>query len=357
MPARPLTEEQKREAIALIEECLREGYAPPDIMTGKQAVKEASLRAVQRGITNSTGAFITRMHIARGQGIDPDWTLYRPAQYQHPKGTRAAPAAPFMGANLDAVQVPSDEIIRIVVIGDTHDDPRLGDYDRFRQLGKMAAKINPDIVVQIGDWSTFDSVSRHEDRSTIHGRALPSFEDDLGSLRMSLRAFNEGLGDWSGSKFETLGNHEDRVRQYENLNATLEGAMYNRVLEAFMQYGWKTRPFGEWLFIGGVGFTHVPLNTMGRPYNGKTLQPIANDAVFSIVFGHSHKGGMVRAGKIGPNRRVTVLNVGCALPDGHVEDYAKLSMTGWEYGLYLIEVAQGDIQSVKHYSMAEVMAA
>lgn len=357
MPARPLTEEQKQEVIALIEECLREGYAPPDVMTGKQAVKEAALRAQKRGITKTTGAFITRMHNARSFGLEPDWTLYRPAQYQHPKGSKAAPAAPFMGANLNAVQVPSDEIKRIVVVGDLHSDPRLADYDRFRQIGKKVAQLDPDYLVQIGDWSTFDSVSRHEDRSTIHGRALPSFEDDLGDLRMSLRAFGEGLGDWDGDKFETLGNHEDRVRQYENLNATLEGAMYNRVLEAFMQYGWKTRPYGEWLFIGGVGFTHVPLNTMGRPYNGKTLQPIANDAVFSIVFGHSHKGGMVRSGKIGPNRRVTVLNVGCALPDGHIEDYAKLSTTGWDYGIVLIEVAQGDIQSVKNYSMREVMEA
>lgn len=357
MPARPLTDEQKRETIALVDECLREGYAPPDVMTGKQAIKEAAIRAQQRGITCTTGAFKTRIGNARNEGMEPDWTLYRPAQYQPPKGTKAAPAAPFLGAHLDAVQVPSDEIKRIVVIGDLHDDPRMGDYDRFRQIGKKAASLAPDYIVQIGDWATFDSVSRHEDRSTIHGRALPSFEDDVGSLRMSLRAMGEGLGDWSGTRYCTLGNHEDRVRQYENLNATLEGAMYTRVLEAFAQYGWKTRPYGEWLFIAGVGFIHVPINTMGRPYNGKTLQPIANDAVFSIVFGHSHKGGMVRSGKLGPNRRVTVLNVGCALPDGHIEDYAKMSMTGWDYGIVLIEVAQGDIQSVKHYSMAEVMAA
>jgi hypothetical protein len=137
----------------------------------------------------------------------------------------------------------------------------------------------------------------------------------------------------------------------------MEGSLYLQVLEAFAQYGWRTREYGQWLFLEGVGFTHVPLNVMGRPYNGKTLSPIANDAVFSIVFGHSHKGGRHEAPKIGPSRKVTVMNLGCALPDGHVEAYACKSTTGWEYGVYELTLQAGQILSAKHHSMREIETA
>lgn len=357
MPARPLTDDQIRECIDLVEQCLKEGYAPPEIQVGKQALREAMRRAMEQGTLRSVSAFNSRLASGASRGMEPDWTLYKAPQYQAPKGTRARPSPARHAVNTDAATPEEDEVVRVVVIGDCHDDPRMADYERFKALGFFAASLAPDRIVQIGDWATFDSVSRHEDRSTISGRALPSFEDDLSSLRMSLRSFYDGLGGYQCPKHIPLGNHEDRVRQYENLNATLEGAMYNRVLEAFAQYEWQTRPFGEWLFIAGVGFTHVPLNIMGRPYGGKTLNPIANDAVFSIVFGHSHKGGFVRAAKIGPNRRISVLNVGCSLPEGHVEDYAKLSTTGWEYGLYEIEIVNGDIRSARHHSMSAVMLA
>lgn len=357
MAQRSHTEAELREIVELVEECLKEGYAPPDVSGGKKALAEASRRAVERGIGASASTFRSRYDKACISYREPDWSLYRAPQYQAPKGSRARPAPAMHPVNTDAATPEEGDKLRVMVIGDCHDDPRLADYDRFRALGAYAARMQPDRIVQIGDWSTFDSVSRHEDRSTISGRALPSFEDDMGSLRMSLRAFHEGLGGFSCPKHITLGNHEDRVRQYENLNATLEGAMYLRVVEAFEQYEWQSRPYGEWLFLGGVGFTHVPLNIMGRPYGGKTLNPICNDAVFSIVFGHSHKGGLVRAPKIGPNRRVTILNVGCSLPEGHVEDYAKLSTTGWEYGVYDVTIAGGDIQSAKHHTMSEVMGA
>lgn len=354
MPAAPLTDEQRQEVIDLIEECLLEGYAPPRApVRGKQAISEAMKRAVERGIVRSAGAFNSRLHNCRLHGMDPDWSLYRPPQYQKPVNTLRAPAAPLECHEQDVV-IPEGEIHRVVAIGDLHDDPRLPNKERFTWLGRMISDLDPDSVVQIGDWSTFDSVSRHEDRSTIKGRALPSFSQDVDSLDLSLAAFADGLGSWSGKKRITFGNHEDRVRIYENVHPVNEGDMYARVIHSFRKFDWQWKPFGEYLFVAGVGFIHVPLNMLGRPYNGKTVNAIGNEAAFSVVFGHSHKGGVHPFPKIGPNQAIKVLNLGCALPWGHVEDYAKLAMTGWDYGAWELSLLDGMILSWRFWSMLEI---
>ena len=80
---------------------------------------------------------------------------------------------------------------------------------------------------------------------------------------------------------------------------------------------------------------------------------IANDALFSIVFGHTHKGFVMPRPKIGPQRRITICNLGCAL-NYTVENYAKLSTTGWSYGVYDLTLRANDIQSHRFISMREL---
>lgn len=355
MPARPVSDEALRACAALVEECLREGFCPPTAPSkGRSAQLEAASRAVARGLVKSEGAFATRLRMAREKGFPPDETLYRPPQYQYAKPSRVSPvgSVPPMP---ERIAEPDGDPVKVLAIGDTHDDPRLDDRERFRWFGRAAADMKVDRVVQIGDWGTWDSVSRHEDRATITGRAQPSFEDDMASFRMSLMEFDRGLGDYSCPRYVTEGNHEKRVEVYENLNPVMEGGMMRRVREAFLQYGWQTRPFGEWLFLEGVGFTHVPLNEMGKPYGGKTAEArIANDATFSIVYGHSHKPRVHRAPKIGPTNYIKVVNIGCALPYGHVEAYARMSTTGWGHGVYLLTLHGGQITAEKWYDMLEL---
>lgn len=355
MAAPALSQDKASTAVTLVEECLREGFCPPDMTAkGRAAISEAAQRAVERGLCHSPNSFRTRLRIAReNYGLVPDWTLYRPPQYQYSKPTRKSPvgSVPPMP---DRIAEPEGNPTRVLAIGDTHDDPRLPDKARFTWMGRCAADLKVDRVIQIGDWGTWDSVSSHEDRASIQGRALPSFEDDMASFRMSLMAFDRGLGGYGCPRDVTEGNHEKRVEVYENKNPVLEGGMMRRVREAFTQYGWRTRPFGEYLFVQGVGFVHVPLNIMGKPYGGKTLNPIANDAVFSIVFGHSHKGGHASVPKIGPSCKIDILNIACALPHGYVESYARMGTTGWEWGVFELTLHAGQITSRRWLSMIEL---
>jgi hypothetical protein len=84
------------------------------------------------------------------------------------------------------------------------------------------------------------------------------------------------------------------------------------------------------------------MNMMGKPYGGMHAEnQISRDALHDIVFGHTHKRLDKTFPKIGG--KITVMNLGCSLPEGHVEEYAKHSITGWSYGVYEIGIKDGII--------------
>jgi hypothetical protein len=252
------------------------------------------------------------------------------------------------------VAAPSGGGYRVLAIGDAHDDPHLS-KDRFRWFGKYAAEMKADYVVQIGDWATLDSLNAHIPNEILQAKTKNPFVDDLVSLKASIDAFNDGLGRHKCRRVVTLGNHERRAWLFEDQNPESAGLLTGPLLAAFDAGGWETRLYGEIFYLGGVGFVHAALNRLGKTYGGKTSEnTIANDAVHDIVIGHSHVARQVRTPKIGPYNHVTVLNLGCALPYGHVEDYARDALTGWTWGVYELFIRGGHIESAKFVSMIEL---
>ena len=59
----------------------------------------------------------------------------------------------------------------------------------------------------------------------------------------------------------------------------------------FMSKGWVYQLYGDFYFIKGVAFVHVPLNEIGREIGGKMAEAsqVSNGATHDIVFGHSHR--------------------------------------------------------------------
>ena len=252
------------------------------------------------------------------------------------------------------VAAPSGGGYKVLGIGDAHDDPHL-DKERFRWFGAHAKAMGADYAVQIGDWATVDSLNSHISNETLQAKTKNPFVDDLVSLRESIDAFNVGLGQHSCRKVVTLGNHERRAWLFEDQNPESAGLLTGPLLAAFEAGGWETRPYGEIFYLGGVGFVHAALNRLGKTYGGKNAEnTIANDAVHDLVIGHSHIARQVRVPKIGPYNHVTVLNLGCALPYGHIEDYARDALTGWTWGVYELFIRAGHIESAKFVSMLEL---
>ena len=78
---------------------------------------------------------------------------------------------------------------KVLAIGDAHDGPRIA-KDRFRWFGRLAAETRPDVIVQIGDFLSLDSLCRYEGNDTLKGKAKPSLKDDLDSFKEALQQQN-----------------------------------------------------------------------------------------------------------------------------------------------------------------------
>lgn len=348
MAAPKTSEARLREFVTLVEDQLRSGVERYP-RSGSGAVKMASLEAVRRGwFANPDQGFTWLKRAEERFGLEPDWSAYRPRVYQH-----ASPGAPVIPSQDHTTEdEPEGEPLDLAVIGDAHDSPHLRDKSRFYWMGRYIAEHRIPWVVSIGDWITLDSLSTHTDPATFEGLAKPSFQQDLDSFHESQRAFQQGLGDWRPKKDIVLGNHDgERPKRWANLHREVVGGAIDPALainEAFAQWGWRVTPYGEYRFIGGVGFIHAPLvpGTAGKTYGGKTGgQRAANDAMFDIIRGDDHKFYVASAPKLGPVKSPRVFGTATALPPGYIEGYARKNPGDWESGICRFTVWGGRVHS------------
>jgi predicted phosphodiesterase len=248
--------------------------------------------------------------------------------------------------------------MKVIAIGDLHDSPHIQNKERFRWIGKHIQNTKPDYVVQIGDFCTLDSCTYFIPDDSYSARIdKPTFIKDMESLDEAMEDFAYGLGKSKVKKFITLGNHEKRMWRYEDKNPTFYGMCQKEFYGICKKYGWDVIPWGQYLMLGGVGFIHAPINPMGKEYGGEASErQIANKSKIDIVFGHSHRAQDNRVPKISDikNDFTRVLNIGCALPEGHIENYAKHSLTGWTYQICELEIWDNHIMEVKNISMRQL---
>jgi hypothetical protein len=254
-----------------------------------------------------------------------------------------------------------DQEYRVVVLGDCHDDPRLR-KDRFFWMGRVVREQNPDAVVQIGDFATLDSMCKYPPQSftEMYSRSV-TVKEDLRSFREALDEFERGLDGWQPKhKHVTFGNHEARMfsgaLRAQEQRAGFGELAFQEYVKLLNERQWTYSDYGDPVFLGGVGFVHVPFDKMGKPYGGKTAERrIAQDSRYDIVMGHSHEYKIVSEPKIGGDF-TKVLNVGCTLPEGHVENYAKHANHGWSYGVACVTIRNGHIKDHSFTTM-EVLEA
>ena len=248
--------------------------------------------------------------------------------------------------------------MKVIAIGDLHDSPHIRNKSRFRWIAKHIRKVKPDAVVQIGDMITLDSCTYYIADDTYTARIeKPTFMKEMQSFDEALEEFAYGLKDTKVKKYYTLGNHEKRMWRYEDKNPTFYGMCQKEFYGICKKYKWDVIPWGEYLMLGGVGFIHAPINPMGKEYGGEASErQVANKSKIDIVFGHSHRAQDNRVPKISPipNDFTRVLNLGCALPENHIESYAKHSLTGWTYQICELEIWDNHIMEVNNISMKQL---
>lgn len=340
--------ETAQEAVERVNAALRQGYRPPGMPgSGPAAI---AIAADEWGVNRATmqGRIVAAKTL---YGLEPDDTLFRPQRYQQP-----VPRAVLQDAAPPEPQVvqPSGRAVRVLAIGDLHQDPRHPDrLNVLTWIARYASLHRFDHIVQIGDWSTWDSVNQHDRNDTAGARHKPSIARDMENLKDSLAAWRAGIDpDYKPRQTVVLGNHENRLERFENANPEALGMFTGERDQSFLQYGWKTRPYGELFYIEGVAFTHHPVNGVGRAFGGETgPQRAASKTTVPMVSGHTHKRQVHDAAKIGPVDVISMVEIGCALPWGTVESYAKHGMTGWWYGVVPMTVQGGVITDLSFVSM------
>lgn len=328
-----VSEDKLLRTVQLVEAVYRDGFEP-----GKGAMAEAYRRGEAEGLLTNRVMVWNYLEAAKLRlGLEPDETLYRARQYRVvPPGLPAIPAQDHL-----VEPDPEGEPIRVAVIGDAHDSPHLPDKERFRWLGAYIAERGIERVVSVGDWWTMDCFSSHTDRATFEGFAKPTFEQDLDSFHTSQRAFQDGLSGHKARLHCTLGNHELRAWKYDNTHP--DGLSHGqKVEEAFLQWGWTTSPYGEYRFIAGVGFVHVPLSGLGKPL---AYGQRPNKALCDTIHGDDHRSTMMTDHKSGPFRSPTIYSAATALPPGHIEGYARLGGATWRSGICEAVVWGGYVRS------------
>lgn len=350
MPQPPMKLETAQETVARVEAKLREGFRPRGMNgSGPGAIAEAAKQAVADGFCNSSATFLSRLTAAELTfGLKPDDSAYRPRQYLH-----RPPGAPVIAFQDHVAEPPPEgDPIKICVIGDAHDSPHLANKDRFYWLGRFAADNQVDRVVSVGDWMTLDCFSTHTDRATFEGLSKPTFTQDMDSFHASQREFRRGLGQHKPIMDVTLGNHEHRAWRWDNFHPEAEPHGH-KIEEAFAQWGWRTTPYGQYRFIAGVGFVHVPLNAIGKPMGGVTGgQRAANAAMFDVIHGDTHKAQISVADKLGPVRAPTIYNAATALPNGFIEGFANKGGSTWRSGVCIATIWGGHVREWRFVEMA-----
>ncbi|MBB3175428.1 hypothetical protein FHR90_003283 [Endobacter medicaginis] len=249
-----------------------------------------------------------------------------------------------------------------LVIGDSHFHPAITPLTmRAMTLVSLhAAAIQPEHLVHIGDGGDWSSVCRHVRNDTWKAREKPSLRQDLDCFRENWIQLNRALDEHGvavGKRNYCWGNHDAWLSTFEDDHPELKGLATGELSEILRDSGWSATDYGEYYFIGGVAYTHVPLNGMGRPVGGQTGEnTVAMQSSRDTVFGHTHRYAMARRprmdGVIG-----TTLNCGSSMPEYYVGEYAQLSQgRALDYGV--LEVVDFDcrIQSHRFVTMRELEA-
>ena len=247
-----------------------------------------------------------------------------------------------------------------LVIGDSHFHPAITDQtSRVMMLAGMhAATIKPEHIVHIGDASDFASLCHHQRNDTWKAKTKPSIRQDLDCMRENWTALNRVLFDKGviAKRHLCLGNHDgDWPARFEDNTPECIGLVTNEIKDIVVNSGWTMSEYGEMYWIGDVGYTHVPLNIMGKPVAGQTAEnTVAMQSTRDKVYGHTHRHAVGRRVKFG-DPTVTVVNCGSSMPERYVGDFAQLTQGAQlSYGVLEVVDFDGRIQSFRFVSMREL---
>lgn len=236
-----------------------------------------------------------------------------------------------------------------IVVGDAH--ARAGiSHERFRWLGRMVSDLEPDVVVQLGDWYDLPSQCKP---ASFRERIRTTLKDDLEAGAEAVQEYHKGLGSATApTSIEhhiTEGNHDWRIKRMSESEPWLDG-----LIDAGATHkaaGWKWHPFLEPARIDGVAYQHYVTNERGQPVSGvyqARNSLIKTEFKESLVVGHSH----IYQRHLAEARGIQAVVAGCYFE--HHEEYAGASNERWWRGVLVFNEVRDGRFAVDEWPMARI---
>jgi predicted phosphodiesterase len=147
-------------------------------------------------------------------------------------------------------------------------------WDLLLQVGRF---LRPTLLVIIGDFADFYSVSAHDKSAERANR----FSEELDAVEACLDQLDD-LG--ARDKVYVEGNHEDRLRRYLMTRPELSGVLSTDRLLNLAGRGWEFVPYKHHTKRGAVHYTH-DVGAAGRNAVFRALDTYQH----SVVSGHTHR--------------------------------------------------------------------
>lgn len=264
-------------------------------------------------------------------------------RYREARKEASGIEAPFMQPMINLKVPHAAHGLRIGVIPDTqvrHGVP----IDHLAWAGKYLAKKQPDVIVQIGDFTDMPSLSRHEEKGSLRMEGK-RYKKDIEASHRAQDLFFEPIRAVPGYHpliVMTRGNHEDRITRAVNLDPKLEGLISQDDLR-YTENGFTVYPFLQPITIGGVAFCHYfPSGVMGRPV--MSARQILTKLHMSAFAGHQ-QGRDIAYSKRADGRDMTAIISGSFYQ--HAEEYMSPFTNNHWRGMYILhEVKDGSFDEM-----------
>jgi len=239
--------------------------------------------------------------------------------------------------------------MKIMVIPDTQVKEGVP-TEHLEWAGKYAVDKRPDVIVMIGDWWDFPSLSSYDKgKKSFEGRRYLK-DIEAGNTAMDLflapiKAEQERLRSnkkkrWNPRLIFTMGNHENRVNRAVENDSMLEGVIGFKDLNLS---DWEVYDFLETVTVEGVVFSHyLTSGVMGRPVS--SARALLTKKHQSCVMGHLQTRDIAYARRA-DGTSITGLISGTFYQ--HDEDYLGPQGNGDWAGIWMLhEVVNGSFDEM-----------
>jgi hypothetical protein len=187
---------------------------------------------------------------------------------QEERSHRLPPDAPLQRPALK-LEIPNAPAhgLRIALVMDTQVKEGV-EIDHLGAYGTYIADKQPEVVVCIGDWWDFPSLSFHNKPGSIERegrRYCRDFDAGRKAMDLFLNTIARKAPGYEPLKVFTLGNHDILPSRQAAEDARLEGTLVDPT-KVLHDHGWLVYDFLQPVTIAGVAFSHYfPSGPMGRP--------------------------------------------------------------------------------------------